>query len=239
MPLHLILTLLACSIPCSSAFAARLLNYTISQGGQPLVRGIYSDDGLQPRDAVWSFAKSVQFRIVPHAKFPLKSPTDLECKLEGPVDIRVQHTSTDLIAVTIKGLTLVRPDSSSRDWTLKERGSGTSRRPATGATGGWRQVGKLECMGLVSRPNRTVGDCGCDSDETCASKQCFGQISRHHLRSPFSPGAPGGRGKHGGAFLNCHQEFLTILLVPSQRLATLILECCMLLQAFVFALRDQ
>jgi hypothetical protein len=120
MPLHLILTLLACSIPCSSAFAARLLNYTISQGGQPLVRGIYSDDGLQPRDAVWSFAKSVQFRIVPHAKFPLKSPTDLECKLEGPVDIRVQHTSTDLIAVTIKGLTLVRPDSSSRDWTLKE-----------------------------------------------------------------------------------------------------------------------
>ena len=120
MRLRLILTLLVCTVSCSSALAARLLNYTISQAGQPLVRGIYSDDGLQPRDAVWSFAKSVQFRIVPQARFPLKSPTDLECKLEGPVDIRVQHSSADVVAITIKGLTLVRPDSSSRDWTLKE-----------------------------------------------------------------------------------------------------------------------
>lgn len=120
MPVRLLLTLLLCCVSSSPALAARLLNYTISQAGQPLVRGIYSDDGLQPRDAVWSFAKSVQFRIVPQARFPLKSPTDLECKLEGPVDIRVQHTSTDLIAITIQGLTLVRPDSSSRDWTLKE-----------------------------------------------------------------------------------------------------------------------
>lgn len=120
MPLRLLLTLLLCSVSASPALAARLLNYTISQAGQPLVRGIYSDDGLQPRDVVWSFAKSVQFRIVPHARFPLKSPTDLECKLEGPVDIRVQHSSADLVAITIKGLTLVRPDSSSREWTLKE-----------------------------------------------------------------------------------------------------------------------
>lgn len=98
-----------------SAYAARLLRYTIEVNGQMMFDTIHTDNGLAKPAEVWSYLRTTSFKAA--GKLP-GEPGAVQVKLQGTVVIRAMHVDRTLAEAKVTELTLTRPSDTSTEWSL-------------------------------------------------------------------------------------------------------------------------
>lgn len=94
-----------------SAYAARLLRFTIEVNGKTVFDAIHTDHGTAKPAEVWSYLRSVSFQGA-------GEPGALQMKLQGVVVIRAIHVERILAEAKVTELTLTRPNATSTEWSL-------------------------------------------------------------------------------------------------------------------------
>jgi len=99
-----------------SAYAARLLTFTIEVNGQKVFETMHTDDGLAKPAEVWSYLRSTSFKAT--GKLPSEPGEEMQMKLQGTVVIRAIHAGRTLAEAKVTELTLTRPNGTGAEWSL-------------------------------------------------------------------------------------------------------------------------
>jgi hypothetical protein len=103
-----------------SAHAARLLKFTVEQGGKPVLVGIASDSGRATVAEMWNYLHRVRFEPSDGANIDVQSDDPSRGIIRGPLSLRIEHASFSHGEIHINDLILIRDDPTKNVWRLPE-----------------------------------------------------------------------------------------------------------------------